>query len=252
MEGQMGEFRCTDAEAGYEGVPAVKFVLCDELLNIALPMETELEEPLSFQGAGELTHDQFAEIVRKSDGAEMHITGAYSVFRDFLQSYDLREKPREYFARLYAFLNVAKWFDAGIQIWLEEWYWILTGGAPEVPYGLNSAGEHAGGIEQVLDAITQLGASLKPRLVAMEENAALAAIVSKEYVDQKEATHILHVSDTVLRQFCNDRTVHPYTEEALNGILEGKLWRFSREEVHRFGRWYWGPRAKPSSDPRQG
>ena len=89
-------------------------------------------------------------------------------------------------------------------------------------------------------------AILNPILRVILKNARLAALGKVHTVDLTQACTIIKVSPHPLRwgQYISDLAEHEFDPEKLNGVLEGRLWRFELSEVHRFATWYWSRKRK--------
>lgn len=218
----------------------VQFTLQNEDLEIELPIDVPLEQPLSFQVQGDLTLAQLREIVTKVSAPDVEVTDAYYEFLTFIEQYDLGPKSDEYFQELADFLELASWFDTGIHIWIGEWSEILSNESASEPVEVDE-NDHLSRILRILERNETI-------MARIDDASQKAAIASKEYVDQKEACHVLKISDTKLRRYCNNLAAYTFKPHGLNGILEGKLWRFERQEMYRFSQWYWGDRIRHRRD----
>ena len=239
-------------------LPYIELSFHDEMLDVELPLLFPLAEPLSFVVDGEITHEQFEEIIEKVSYTEVEVTDAYLAVLDFLHSWmdnGIASSPEEN-ERIGELLGTIAWFDAGVGIIVENWAGVARTAQDNWPFESEDSQQRRRDKEELNERLRQLfkqgdeSRSIQVRLLKdITESSEKAAIVSKQYMSQKHACHILEISDKNLSPYCNDLTTNKEDPKGLNGILlGGKYWRFSRAEVYRFGNQYYKSMEKEQGE----
>jgi len=242
-------------------------VLRDDVLDFEVPLNVIVDQPLSFDPADgmRLGEEQAKEILAKicTEGCDAAISvgDTFGVLREYLGTLMLRGAgagDKEEARRLGRVIAIASYFDAGVGHWLQHWTGVLS--EAEGFLGREDDRGSAGGVEEpgpsgaddttltANDIARSVKALLDPDLALVirsvkgaERHAEVASLGALHYLNLSQACRVLNTSDATLRQhgFLNDLHENPLDQSKLNGHKVGSgaraTWRFSRNEVERFG-----------------
>lgn len=234
--------------------PGYHLVLRDDVLDLKLPLEVVVDEPLSFQPEDgmELSEEQVQEIIEKTgtEGCQAAISvgDTFGVLREYLSELMLQGAGagnKEEARRLGKVVAIASYFDAGVDYLRQHWAGVFAeaGGYLGREGDLGCAESQA---QLIADLVSK---TLDPKLHLITvdskraaESSELAAIGVKKLLTLTEVTKILNVSDNTLRDkgLLNDRDENGFDPARLNGTRKSKNakagWQFHVEEVERYAR----------------
>lgn len=239
--------------------PIHEVVLVDDQLELKVPLLVIDDDELSFtlQNGMVLDGGQIDELIQKVCSQEWHsaigVTDAFGVVRDHLVGMMQRqvgEGDDMEARRVGRIIAIASLFDSGVDYLRRHWSLIFERADDYQERNVDRDAVDAGtkdrrSVADIVKGVTNvLGPDLKiisrgvEKTVKSSEVAALHAML---ILDLKQASKLLNISDTMLRNngLLNDLGKRKFHRSKLNGKRKGAgiraQWQFAKEEVQRFG-----------------
>ena len=150
----------------------VAFTFHDDVLGLELHISAPLEEPLTFTIQGDVSDEQFEEILSKTSFTETEVTDIYDEVADFLRDFMFETLgPRnEELEHVGAMMGVMAWFDAGVACLIEDMQRMLTTAQDHWPFMHKAQQEKKQDNEDLKRQLRYLRESMDTEVRAQNEN----------------------------------------------------------------------------------